>query len=301
MNKKLTFTGGEPDITIDNLLYNSAANRSALFGVAEGLGGSGDMIISGCSVTVSAGTSATTTAGYIWLNNEILQVDTQTVSESLGTDLWEFQKATTYDSDGDKTFNDGTSRQTYQQNRGVLVNVGSISGLDAVNGDSLNNLLSRVLTLESDVDTNTSNISTNASNISANASNISTNTSNISTNTSNISTNTSNISTNTSAIANNGVVVYAAQHESDLSSSTVNVNSFISSITQSGDIYVLTPNITLTEANYKAYYHIEGTANSSDPRNFNAYYEDGKIKYRFYDAAASDHSEDHRVRITKWS
>jgi hypothetical protein len=137
MDKKLTFLGGEPDINIDDLLRDPIANRAALFGLMLGLGVTTDCIVSGAAVTVDPLVDADVSAGYVWLDGEILQVDAATVSETQGTDLWEFQKVVAYDSAGDKTFNDGTPRQTWQQNRAVLVNVGSISGLDAVNAPSL--------------------------------------------------------------------------------------------------------------------------------------------------------------------
>lgn len=137
MNKKLTFTGGEPDITIDNLLYDPEANRAALFGVLLGLSGAVDSVISGAAVTLNPGVDASVTAGYVWLGGEILQVDAATVAETEGTDLWEFQKQVTFDSAGDKTFNDATPRQTYQKNRAVLVNVTSVTGMDAVNAPSM--------------------------------------------------------------------------------------------------------------------------------------------------------------------
>lgn len=131
MNKKLTFTGGEPDITIDNLQYDPIANRAALFGFTKAFAGDDSVIVSGAVVTVIAGVSASVTAGYVFLNGEILQVDAATVSETLGSDLWEFQKVVTYDAAGDKTFNDAIPRQTYQKNRAVLVNVSAITGMDA--------------------------------------------------------------------------------------------------------------------------------------------------------------------------
>lgn len=137
MDKKLTFTGGEPDLNIDDILRDPIANRAALFGLMLGLGVTTDCLISGAAVTVNAGVNAQVTAGYVWLNGEILQVDAATVSETLGSDLWEFQKQTTYDSNGDKTFNDGTPRQTWEKNRAILVNVAAITGFDAANAPSL--------------------------------------------------------------------------------------------------------------------------------------------------------------------
>lgn len=131
MNKKLIFAGGEPDISIDDLDRNPEADRLGLFGAIRALAGDNNAVVSGAVVTVTAGVSASVTAGYIWLDSELLQVDAQTVPETQTTDLWEFQKVVTYDAFGDKTFNDATPRQTWQKNRAVLVNVASITGVNA--------------------------------------------------------------------------------------------------------------------------------------------------------------------------
>ena len=144
MNEKLIFQGGEPDITIRNTQYNPIADRAALFGVVKGLAGVNDVIVSGAAVTVNALVDASVTAGYIWLNGEILQVDAATVLETQGTDLWEFQKAITYDAAWDKVFNDLIPRQTYQQNRAILVNVAAIVGMDAVNALSITETLAEL-------------------------------------------------------------------------------------------------------------------------------------------------------------
>lgn len=131
MNKKLTFSGGEPDLNFDDILRDPVANRAALFAIIKGLSGDNNVLISGADVTVTAGVNAVITSGYVYLDGEILQVDFQIVTETQGTDLWELQKQVTYDSGGDKTFNDATPRQTWQKNRAVLVNVSSITGQDA--------------------------------------------------------------------------------------------------------------------------------------------------------------------------
>jgi len=137
MDKKLTYSGGEPNITIDNIMRDPIANRAALFGLLLGLGSTTDLAISGAVVALDPLVDADVTAGYVWLNGEVLQVDAAMVSETEGTDLWEFQKVVTFDALGDKTFNDAIPRQTYQKNRAVLVNVASITGFDAVNAPSL--------------------------------------------------------------------------------------------------------------------------------------------------------------------
>lgn len=144
MNKKLTFSGGEPDINMDDLLRDPVANRAALFGGIKGLLGTTDAVISGAEFSYS-GSLGSVTAGYVWLDGEILQVDADDVEDSEGTG-WEFQKVTTYESGGDKTFNDLTARQTWQKNRAQLVNVASVTGMDAENCERLDSVVWQELT-----------------------------------------------------------------------------------------------------------------------------------------------------------
>ena len=101
MNKKITFPGGEPDIRFEDLLFTPNANREALIDIFTALGD--NYIIQGCAGPGDP--------GYIMLAGEILQVDAHTAT---GT---RFEKVVTYEAGGDKTFNNGTPRQTRQQNR----------------------------------------------------------------------------------------------------------------------------------------------------------------------------------------
>lgn len=94
-----------------------------------------DKIISGCEASVGAG-GITVTAGFIFLDGEVMEVEAQTVADTLGSGYWRYEKATTYDSGGDRTFVDGLFRQTWRNVRGVPVNVASLSAgdLDVENG-----------------------------------------------------------------------------------------------------------------------------------------------------------------------
>jgi len=138
MNKKLRFTGGEPDITEDNLLRDSDALYEWAHELGNSLSGGRDMILQGCVFTKNAGVDASVTAGYVYdaTTATVVKVDAQTVPETIGT-TWELVYTTTYDSTGDKTYVDGTPRQTYQVNRMVLTNVASVSNFDVENADSL--------------------------------------------------------------------------------------------------------------------------------------------------------------------
>lgn len=106
MNKLLSFTGGLPNFSIDEVLFNDDAIRSALQEIFRAFGD--NYIIQGVTGTTSI------TAGYIMLDGELLQVDAHTKTNT------HFAKVTTYDPLGDITFNDGVARQTWQKNRATI-------------------------------------------------------------------------------------------------------------------------------------------------------------------------------------
>jgi hypothetical protein len=143
MDTKITFSGGEPSINFDDLDRNNKANRMALFGImkAFNIGTNENFIISGCVATVDTGVDVDVTAGYIFLNGEILEVEAQTVLNGGTIDVYKYVKSTTYDAGGDKTFNDSVLRQTWQKNRGIVTAATTpilTTELDVVRGDRLN-------------------------------------------------------------------------------------------------------------------------------------------------------------------
>jgi len=105
MDEKLTYTGGEPNISFDDLDRNNKANKRTLTAAFAEYGS--NYIITGVS-------GSPVSAGYIMLDGEILQVDSHTAT---GT---HFEKVTTYDTAGDKTFNDTIVRQTWAKNRATV-------------------------------------------------------------------------------------------------------------------------------------------------------------------------------------
>jgi len=119
MNEKITFTGGEPAINFDDLDRNNKANKNASINSFRAFGD--NYIIQG--VTGNPAISA----GYVMLDGEILQVDAHSKT---GT---HFEKVTTYDNGGNKTFNDGTPRQTWAKHRATITaGSGSLAYLTAV-------------------------------------------------------------------------------------------------------------------------------------------------------------------------
>ena len=151
MNKRLQFTGGEPDVRLDQILFGADANYDALQAIMLPymVGSRPNYIISGCVVTVGGVAPSNTwsiAAGYVYINGEILQVDTDSGVFDSGSDLLAIAKSTTYRVDGDKTFIDSTARQTLQQNRGTVTVKGSLAPIievDAINGDSLTDKIAR--------------------------------------------------------------------------------------------------------------------------------------------------------------
>ncbi|MCK5615330.1 hypothetical protein KAR91_76405, partial [Candidatus Pacearchaeota archaeon] len=130
MDKRQDFTGGNPDIRLDQILIDAEANRPAMHAIMKSyaVGTNPNYIISGCVVVV-AGSSPNNTwslaAGYIYLNDEILEVDSDSGVFDEVTEFLAFDKVTTFDSRGDITYNDATPRQTWQVNRGVITVQGS--------------------------------------------------------------------------------------------------------------------------------------------------------------------------------
>lgn len=144
MDKKLTFTGGEPNLNWDDFNRDERSNRDFLFSLFSsfGYGPNDNFIISGCVATLDPGVDVSVTAGYIYLNGEILEVEAQTVVDGGTVDLYKYTKVVTYDPNGDKTYNDSTPRETWQKNRGVVFAATApilSTELDVVDGDHFRN------------------------------------------------------------------------------------------------------------------------------------------------------------------
>jgi len=129
MNYKDYYTGGEPEMNQDDRDREPTSNRSALFALALGLDipENERFIISGCEVTIDGSGNAVVTAGYIFYDDRIIEVEAQTVADSLASGIWKFEPATTYDADGTKTFIDGIVRETWRNERAIVTNVNSLA------------------------------------------------------------------------------------------------------------------------------------------------------------------------------
>lgn len=127
--KTKDLNGGMPIVLNDLrfLLGQDGYATAGIYKVFEGyLNSFGtDFIISGC---VAAGAPGAITEGWIFLDGEIIKVDAHT-----GTDTYYEKITDTYHSDGDKTFQDGTTNDTYQQIRAKCT---AAAGDLAYNGDT---------------------------------------------------------------------------------------------------------------------------------------------------------------------
>lgn len=148
MDKRQDFTGINPDIRLDQIQIDSTATRAALHKlmVSYAVGTNPNYIISGCIVSIGGVTPNNTWSlaeGFIFLNGEILRVDAQSGSFDSGTEFLAFSKQTTYDTKGYIVYVDGTPRNTWQVNRGIITVKGSVlaTELDAINGDHIDDKL----------------------------------------------------------------------------------------------------------------------------------------------------------------
>ena len=156
MDKRLKFAGGEIEISSDEINRMPESNQSAIFGINNGLTETGqDMIASGVFAQIFAGQNASVQAGFVVLNGETLQVDPHAVAQSVGTDLYQFEKVTTYPIAGARDFRDNSTHNVYEQNRAVAVNVLAITTLSIV-GDTLIDKLKELIRIQSDWNQNDS-------------------------------------------------------------------------------------------------------------------------------------------------
>ena len=150
MDKRLKFAGGEIELSSDEINLMPESNHGAIEGINKGLTATGqDMIASGVFAVITAGSDAIIQEGFVVLNGETLKVDAQEVAETEGSDLYEFQKVTTYPSTGERNFRDNTTHLVYEKNRAIAVNVASITTLSIV-GDTLIDILKELIRIQSD-------------------------------------------------------------------------------------------------------------------------------------------------------
>jgi hypothetical protein len=118
------FTGGNDRINMEDLTRVPFSNQAALNIFFEPLKGafSGlqkNFTIGGCEVTLNSGVTISNTAGYAYIDGDVVKVEAQSITHNIGK-YYYFKKTTTVDSNGTKVFVDGISRDTWTKTRGVL-------------------------------------------------------------------------------------------------------------------------------------------------------------------------------------
>jgi hypothetical protein len=135
MDNKLTFTGGEPDMSVDDFMRVPNAVREflqyLLFDYPECIVAGAD-----CTAPGAGNDLVVSTDGFVWLDGELLKVDAGTYNCTGSNAYWRYVKNTSYEAGGNKTFIDSTPRQTWQKKRAIPTSAASISAgqLDCVNG-----------------------------------------------------------------------------------------------------------------------------------------------------------------------
>lgn len=125
MDKLVTTANGGMPMTLDDLRYflGQGSYDAGLYQALQGilLNYGTDFIVSGCAIS-GGGPTYNVAAGWIMLAGELLKVDAHSFNS--GTAQY-YAKATSYNADGDKSFQDGSIVQTYQKNRGTVSAGGS--------------------------------------------------------------------------------------------------------------------------------------------------------------------------------
>lgn len=127
MDYRTRFTGGEGNISNDDLARVQESNQRFITDFLKDNAqyttwGNNNYVISGCVPTISVGTSISITKGYVFIQNEVVEVEAQSISHTSGQ-TYSIVKTDSIDADGTKVFKDGTTRNTWSSSRGVLTEV----------------------------------------------------------------------------------------------------------------------------------------------------------------------------------
>lgn len=137
MNKlKTTYPAGV-DFNWDDLAWMQDATRDAIYGLLSAFGIDPDesFILSGCAVTIGP-SSATTTAGYISLNGEILKVEAHSIAyDGSSPVVWRLQE--TDDPTGTETDSASNTVECYQKRVAILYQASSYTNEMPYNADNL--------------------------------------------------------------------------------------------------------------------------------------------------------------------
>lgn len=150
MDKRLNFSGGEIGVTNTELDLMPNSNREGINGLASAPVDGANCILTGVNAVVTNGVNCVVSDGYVFLNNEVLKVDSQTVTNTEGNNLYEFQKQTT---DGgaeyDREYRNGNTNNVAEINRAIVVSVAALSSL-SVTGNTMLDQLKEDIRVQSD-------------------------------------------------------------------------------------------------------------------------------------------------------
>lgn len=132
MDFKLTFPGGEPNISNPDLMFTQYSNQFAIHAIGTGIDKYDEgFTVSGCEFEATYNPiddtiTCSISDGYIMLKGKVTKVVNTSVITFANSYFYTnarkpayiyAEKVTTYNVLGDKQFEDGTNRQTWQENR----------------------------------------------------------------------------------------------------------------------------------------------------------------------------------------
>jgi hypothetical protein len=137
MDRRLIFNGGEINPTNDELNLMPNSNRGGIHALGAAMAGGENSILTGINAVIGA-SSVTFSDGYVFLNGEVLKVVGATVNDTVGNDLYIFQKNTnTTNPDFIRNYRDGSVHNVAEINTAVVVPVASIGSNLSVQGRSV--------------------------------------------------------------------------------------------------------------------------------------------------------------------
>lgn len=125
-NLKTNYNGGFP-LVLDDLRWIDASVREAFKGIMSAFNATGSetFILIGCVRTVDTGV-VSISAGYVSIGGEVCAVSAHSYAEPTGGDVEYWSLVTSFDTDGDKEFQDTTVNQTYEIRKAKVLVAASV-------------------------------------------------------------------------------------------------------------------------------------------------------------------------------
>lgn len=124
MNVKVPYSGGEPNISMPDLLWMQYGNFDAIKGIVEGLSlnklsTNPRFTISGVNPSVNASVLSVE-KGYVFINDTVCLVEEEDIAYTVGNYYYLVHQIV-YNTIGDKTFDDSTFHRTTYTDKAVLI------------------------------------------------------------------------------------------------------------------------------------------------------------------------------------